>query len=154
MSNNKSTCDSAREDSMKNYIANPSSPTGRLPCMDDYPGPHNFELLLDGATSHKKSWIVSINNIMNNVMKPLRKLYCIEAEYLFLYLYPCYCLYIYFKRISWVLLWIRSNAISTLGVTGVVVWIATAHQCQYQLVQLFDDVASWVITKVDFKKVF
>ncbi|XP_046668462.1 cellular tumor antigen p53 isoform X2 [Homalodisca vitripennis] len=35
------------------------SPTCTLPCTDSYPGPYNFELMLDGSTSHKRSWVYS-----------------------------------------------------------------------------------------------
>lgn len=66
------TCDSTHEDT-KMFPTNPSSPTGRLPCVDDYPGPHNFELLLDGTTAHKKSWIYSytLNKVFIDVDKIL-----------------------------------------------------------------------------------
>ena len=59
------TCDSTHDENVQNCAINPSSPTGSLPCLEDYPGPYNFELLLDGSTSHKKSWIVSTCDNIN-----------------------------------------------------------------------------------------
>jgi len=35
------------------------SPTSTLPCTDTYPGPYDFELMLDTITSHKRSWVYS-----------------------------------------------------------------------------------------------
>lgn len=36
-----------------------SSPTCTLPCTDPYPGPYNFQVMLEGASSNKRSWVVS-----------------------------------------------------------------------------------------------
>lgn len=36
----------------------PSSPTCTLPCTDPYPGPYSFQVMLEGASSNKRSWVV------------------------------------------------------------------------------------------------
>ncbi|KAG8283186.1 hypothetical protein J6590_021082 [Homalodisca vitripennis] len=33
------------------------SPTSTIPCRDDYPGPLEFEIFLDSATAHRRSWV-------------------------------------------------------------------------------------------------
>ena len=54
-------CDSTQAaqqvDELKHNI-NSESPTGKLPSMDNYPGPYDFEILLEEA-SNKRSWVVS-----------------------------------------------------------------------------------------------
>lgn len=68
-------CDSTQAaqqvDELKHNI-NSVSPTGKLPCMDNYPGPYDFETLLE-ETSHKRSWVYSqkLNKVFIDMDKML-----------------------------------------------------------------------------------
>lgn len=77
-------CDSTQAvqqvDEMKHNI-NSVSPTGKLPCMDNYPGPYDFEVILE-ETSHKRSWVVSVI-IFSNA--------CMWVTHCCLYMWVTYC---------------------------------------------------------------
>uniref|UniRef100_A0A1B6DHV5 p53 DNA-binding domain-containing protein n=1 Tax=Clastoptera arizonana TaxID=38151 RepID=A0A1B6DHV5_9HEMI len=58
--------------------SNESSPTGTLPPMDEYKGPLDFELLLDGATSSKNSWVYSI--LLHKVFMDINKILLVQFK--------------------------------------------------------------------------
>lgn len=72
-------CDSTQAaqqvDEVKHNI-NSVSPTGKLPCMDNYPGPYDFEILLEETTSHKRSWVYS--HKLNKVFIDMEKMLLIQ----------------------------------------------------------------------------
>uniref|UniRef100_A0A1B6JTJ9 p53 DNA-binding domain-containing protein n=1 Tax=Homalodisca liturata TaxID=320908 RepID=A0A1B6JTJ9_9HEMI len=49
------------------------SPTSTIPCRDDYPGPLEFEIFLDSATAHRRSWVFShkLNKVFIDMEKSL-----------------------------------------------------------------------------------
>uniref|UniRef100_A0A1B6DBA9 Uncharacterized protein n=1 Tax=Clastoptera arizonana TaxID=38151 RepID=A0A1B6DBA9_9HEMI len=53
-------CDSTQgdEDTIMKIKTEYMSPTCTFPCTENYPGPYNFELVLDSSTSNRKSWVV------------------------------------------------------------------------------------------------